>query len=101
MSNATDKLSQASRAMIAGTIIGGAASAARQWKGYQEETVETNEMVSNVVKDALKAGVAGGAATYVADKMAGRPALSMLTVLSTAAVGMYLMDQYAGKKNNE
>lgn len=101
MSNSTDKLSPASRAMIVGAIIGGTASAARQWKGHQARTIETNEMVSNVVKDSLKAGLAGGAATYVADKMAGRPLLSMLTVLSTGAVGMYMMDQYAGKNNDE
>ncbi len=87
--------------MIAGAIIGGTASAARQWKGHQENTIETNEMVATVVKDSLKAGLAGGAATYVADKMAGRPLLSMLTVVSTGAVGLYLMDQYTGKKNNE
>ncbi|PSW18029.1 hypothetical protein C9I98_18210 [Photobacterium sanctipauli] len=100
MTNSTNKLNPASRAMIAGAIIGGTASAASQWKSHQQGELETNQMVTKVTTDALKTGLASGAATYVADKMAGRPVLSMLTVLSTGAVGLYLMDQYAEKKKH-
>ncbi|MGF1731412.1 hypothetical protein [Photobacterium kasasachensis] len=101
MSNSSDKLNPASRAMLVGAILGGTASAANQWKAHQSGEIDTNQLVSTVAKDSLKTGLASGATTYIAEKMAGRPVLSMLTVLSAGAAGLYMMEQYAEKKQNE
>ncbi|MFT5879937.1 MAG: hypothetical protein ACI86X_001058 [Moritella sp.] len=101
MSNSTDKLNPANRAMLVSAILGGTASAANQWCSHQDGKLDTNQLVSQVVKDAAKAGLAGGAATHIAERMAGRPILSMLTLLSAGAAGLYLLDQCSGKDTNE
>ena len=93
MSNATNKLSTANRAMLVGTVVGGSASIAAQWQQYQSGEVETPELVGKVAKDAVKAGAVAGATTYAAEKMAGRPMLSLFTILSVGAAGLYLLDQ--------
>ncbi|GAL17471.1 hypothetical protein JCM19235_6020 [Vibrio maritimus] len=93
MSNATDKLSSANRAMLVGAIAGGGASIASQWKAHKAGEVETQELVSEATKNAVKTGAVAGATTYVAEKMAGRPVLSMLTILAVGAAGLYLLDQ--------
>ncbi len=100
MSNATNKLSTANRAMLVGAIAGGSASIAKQWQQHKTGQLETNTMVSNAAKDALKAGAIAGSTTYVAEQMAGRPALSLLTILSVGAAGLYLLDQ-TSEKNHE
>ena len=101
MSNSSDKLNPANRALLVSAILGGAASAASQWKAHQSGDIDTNQLVTRVAKDSLKAGLAGGAATYVAGKMSGRPVLSMLTLLSVGTAGLYLMEEYAEQKNDE
>lgn len=101
MSNATDKLSTASRAMLVGAIAGGTASIAKQWQQHQVGDIETNDLVANAAKGAVKAGVVSGATTYVAEKMAGRPALSMLTILSVGAASLYLFDQMTEDQNEQ
>ncbi|MEI6896916.1 MAG: hypothetical protein V5786_05415 [Psychromonas sp.] len=101
MSNATDKVSPASRAMLVGAIIGGTASVASQWKGRQTGEIETNQLICNVTKDSLKAGLVSGSVTYVAGKMAGRPLLSMLTLLSAGAASLYMMEHYRENKEHE
>ncbi len=100
MSNSTNKLSTANRAMLVGAIAGGSASVAKQWREHQNGDVETNQLVTNAATDAVKAGVVAGATTYVAEKMAGRPALSMLTILSVGAAGLYMLDQLS-ERNDE
>lgn len=101
MSNATDKLSTANRAMLVGAIAGGSASIAKQWSQHQSGDIDTNELVTSAAKDALKAGVVSGATTYVAEQMAGRPALSMLTILSVGAAGLYLFDQMTENQDEQ
>ncbi len=101
MSNSTNKLSTANRAMIVGAIAGGSASVAKQWHEHKSGDIEANELVTNAATDALKAGVVAGATTYVAEKMAGRPALSMLTILSVGAAGLYMLDQLTEDKNEQ
>ncbi|CAM4220492.1 hypothetical protein [Vibrio neonatus] len=99
MSNSTNRLSSANRAMLVGAIAGGGGTIIHQWNQYKDGSLSTNELVGNAAKTALKTGIASGATTYVAEKMAGRPALSMLTILSVGAAGLYLLDQSSGSKN--
>ncbi len=100
MSNSTDKLSSANRAMLVGAIAGGSASVARQWEAHSKGELDTAELVTTAAKTAVKTGAVAGATTYVAEKMAGRPVLSMLTILSVGAAGLYLLDQVT-ESNNE
>ena len=58
-------------------------------------------MAAEAAKDAIKAGAIAGSTTYVAEKMAGRPALSLLTILSVGAAGLYLLDQNLDKENEQ
>lgn len=101
MSNATNNLSSANRAMLVGAIAGGSATIAKQWKHHQDGSISTNQLVKDTTKTALKAGVISGATTYVAEQMAGRPALSMLTILSVGAAGLYLFDQATESKDEQ
>ncbi|SHO55092.1 magnetosome protein MamC [Vibrio quintilis] len=101
MSNIHDELSPASRAMLVGAIIGGAASVASQWKERQRGEISPNQFATSVTKDTLKAGAISGATTYVAGKMAGQPVLSMLTILAAGAAGVYMLEQNQEKKTNE
>ncbi|WP_260260473.1 hypothetical protein [Vibrio intestinalis] len=101
MSNGTDKLSAASRAMIVGAMAGGGASVVSNWHRHQQGDIDTNQMATQAAVSALKAGAVSGASTYVAEKMAGRPALSLLTILSVGAAGVYLMDQLSENKSDE
>ncbi|OLQ93104.1 hypothetical protein BIY22_01015 [Vibrio panuliri] len=101
MSNSSDKLSAASRAMIIGAMAGGSASVVSNWQRHQQGELATNEMVAQASISAVKAGVVSGASTYVAEKMAGRPVLSLLTILSVGAAGVYLMDQLSEEPKNE
>ncbi|KLV05102.1 hypothetical protein ABT56_12965 [Photobacterium aquae] len=101
MSNSSNQLHPASRAMLVGAIVGGTASAASQWQSHKKGDIDTNQMVASVARDSLKAGLVSGATTYVADKMAGRPILSMLTILSASAAGLYLLDNITDKTNHE
>lgn len=100
MSNSTDKLSSANRALVVGAIAGGCATIASQWKAHQSNVLNTNELVNKAALNAVKSGAIAGTTTYVAEKMAGRPVLSILTILSVGAAGLYLMDQ-ASESNNE
>ncbi|OBT15541.1 hypothetical protein A9264_12800 [Vibrio sp. UCD-FRSSP16_10] len=99
MSNSTNKLSSANRAMLVGAIAGGSTAVVTQWKQHQNGSLSTNELVVNAATTALKTGIASGATTYVAEKMSGRPVLSMLTLLSVGAAGLYLLDQSSGSNN--
>lgn len=101
MSNSANKLSSANRAMLVGAMAGGSATVATQWKEYKAGNIDTNEMVTNAAKSALKTAAIAGATTYVAEKMAGRPTLSMLTILSVGTAGLYLMDQASDSKDEQ
>ncbi|MGF1765340.1 hypothetical protein [Aliivibrio kagoshimensis] len=101
MGNATDTLSTASRALIVGMVAGSSATVVSQWKSHQRGEISTNELVSKTAINAAKSGAIAGATTYVAEQMAGRPALSMLTILSVGAAGLYLMDQTLDKENEQ
>ncbi len=101
MSNSANKLSSANRAMLVGAIAGGSATIASQWKEHKAGNIDTNEMATSAAKSALKTAAIAGATTYVAEKMAGRPALSMLTILSVGAAGLYLMEQVSESKDEQ
>lgn len=95
MNTINNTLTPASRAMLVGAMIGGAASIARQLK--QHKTLahsDTNMIIANVAKDTLKAGAISGATTYAADKMAGQPILSILTIVAASSAGLYMLDQH-------
>ncbi|AMO55107.1 hypothetical protein EZMO1_0891 [Endozoicomonas montiporae CL-33] len=94
-------LSTASRAMIAGAMVGGGASIARHWQAYKQGELESGVLVADAARSALQVGAVSGATNYVAEKMAGRPVLSMLTVLSAGAAGFYLLDQLLDNKHND
>ncbi|GAL02613.1 hypothetical protein JCM19237_5506 [Photobacterium aphoticum] len=87
--------------MLVGAILGGSASAATQWKAHQQGDIDTNQLVGKVARDSMKAGIVSGATTYVADKMAGRPVLSMLTILTAGAAGLYLYESMTEKEHHE
>ena len=101
MSNSSRELSPASRAMIASALLGGTASAAGQWSAYQRGELQVNELAAKTLKDAAKAGVAGGMATAVAGRMAGRPLLSLATVLCAGAASLYLIDELTDNSNEK
>lgn len=101
MSNMQNELSPASRAMLVGAMIGGAASIATQWKSRQAGELNSNEFVAQVAKDTVKGGAIGGATTYVAGKMAGQPVLSMMTILAAGAASVYMLEQTKGTESNE
>ncbi|WBA81900.1 hypothetical protein [Endozoicomonas sp. GU-1] len=101
MSNANKKLSTASRAMIAGAMVGGGASVISRWNTYKAGDVDTHELARGAVKAALQAGAVSGVTTYAAEKMAGRPVLSMLTLVAAGTAGLYLMDQLLDSKKHD
>ncbi|AZG36435.1 magnetosome protein MamC [Shewanella psychromarinicola] len=98
MSNSSDKLITSHRAMLIGAMAGGGASLANQWRDHQNGALETNDVVLNAAKSAIKAGAISGASTYIAEKMAGRPVLSLFTILSVGAASLYMMDQISEGK---
>lgn len=93
MSNSSEQMSTASRIMVANALLGGTASALNQWQHYQQGRTDVNQMTRKVLGDTIKAGVTGGIATAIAGKMAGRPVLSMLTLLTAGAATLYLIDE--------
>ncbi|WCE30844.1 hypothetical protein [Vibrio sp. SCSIO 43137] len=101
MSNIQNELSPASRAMLVGAMLGGAASVASQWKERQSGELSADQFVTNVAKDTVKAGAISGATTYVAGKMAGQPVLSLFTILAAGAAGVYMLDQANENKADE
>ncbi|SDI97683.1 hypothetical protein SAMN04488540_104134 [Ferrimonas sediminum] len=101
MSNGSNQLSPASRTMIASALLGGTASAVSQWSQYQSGELAVNDMTTKVLKDAAKAGLAGGVATAVAGQMAGRPVLSLATVLCAGAASLYLIDELMENRNEQ
>ncbi|QIZ76226.1 hypothetical protein [Ferrimonas lipolytica] len=101
MSNSSQQLSAAQRALIASALLGGGASAANQWGAYQRGEISINELTHKTVIDAAKAGLAGGVATKVATNMAGRPALSLATVLLGGAAALYLMDDLKDSNHDQ
>ncbi|MFD2176240.1 magnetosome protein MamC [Veronia pacifica] len=101
MSNSSNTLSPTSRALLIGAMAGGGASIAKNWKNHQQGQLSTNELVSKATSSALKTGALSGASTYVAGQMAGRPALSLMTIISAGVAGVYLMDQFSEKKNEQ
>ena len=94
MSNNRDELSSVSRALIAGALVGTTTSCIEQWRSYQNGEKSLNQTAAKVVSDATKAGLAVASAT------AGRPLLTMLTVISAGAAGLYLMDAMKNKEND-
>jgi len=101
MSNSRNQLCPASRATLVGAMVGGGAAIATQWKSYKEGELTGNYLAIHATKSAIQAAVISGVTTYVADKMAGRPALSLLTILSVGAAALYLADQLSGKDRYE
>ena len=101
MSNSTNQFCPASRAMLVGAMVGGGASIVTQWKAYKEGDIAVNDVVTKAAKSAVQAAAIGGVTTYVAEKIAGRSALSLMTILAAGAASLYLIDQYSGKKNHE
>lgn len=91
----------ASRALLVGAMLGGAASIATQWKKHQTGEIKTEQLVSTAAKDAVKAAVIGGATTYVAEKMSGQPILSLATILAAGTAGLYLLEQHRENNSNE
>ena len=100
MSNNRDELSSVSRALIAGTLVGTTTSCIEQWRSYQNGEKSLNQTAAKVVSDATKAGLVSGAVMAVASATAGRPLLTMLTVISAGAAGLYLMDAMKNKEND-
>ncbi|WP_298444964.1 hypothetical protein [uncultured Ferrimonas sp.] len=101
MSNSNSSLSAAQRTLIASALLGGTASVASQWRAYQRGEVDINQLTHNTLRDAAKAGLAGGAATAIGTQMAGRPVLSLATVLLGGAAALYLMDEMKDTQHDQ
>ncbi|PWC11118.1 hypothetical protein B4923_14585 [Brenneria roseae subsp. americana] len=97
MSNNRDSLSPVSRAVIAGALVGTTASCVEQWRRYQNGEKTLHQTAATVMCDAAKGGMVGGVVMAVANATAGRPALTLLTLLSAGAAGIYLMDAISKK----
>lgn len=83
--------------MIAGALVGGVASGVENWRRLKAGEQDIAQTARKTVVDAAKAGALSGAAMYVADASAGRPVLTMLTTLTAAAAGLYLLDSLQRK----
>ncbi|MBR9728805.1 hypothetical protein ACFOD0_10035 [Shewanella intestini] len=101
MSNASNQLSPTNRALLVGAMVGGGASIATQWSSYKQGDINADAMAAKATKSAIQAAAIGGLTTFVAGKMAGRPALSLMTILAAGAAGLYLVDQFSGKNRYE
>ncbi|KAA8998094.1 hypothetical protein FJU30_16890 [Affinibrenneria salicis] len=101
MSNSGDRLHPASRALIAGAILGGVASGVQQWQRYRQGEQSLEDAACRTAGDAARAGLLSGGAMAVAEATAGRPLLTMLTVLSAGAAGLYLMDTLTRSSHEE
>ncbi|BDH44803.1 hypothetical protein TUM12370_08470 [Salmonella enterica subsp. enterica serovar Choleraesuis] len=101
MSNNRDELSPVSRAIIAGALVGTTTSCIEQWRSYQNNEKTLNQTAVKVASDAAKAGLVSGAVMAVANATAGRPLLTMLTVISAGAAGLYLMDAIKNKEQEQ
>ncbi|AWH89446.1 hypothetical protein [Limnobaculum parvum] len=101
MSNNSDRINPASRALIAGALVGATASGVEQWRQYQRGEKTLEQATSKVLIDATKAGLVSGAAMTVANATAGRPVLTLLTLLSAGAAGLYLLDSINKRGTDE
>ncbi|ATA23062.1 hypothetical protein BIY26_10460 [Brenneria goodwinii] len=101
MSNNRDSLSPVSRAVIAGALVGTTASCVEQWRRYQNGEKTLHQTAAAVACDAAKGGLVGGAVMAVANATAGRPVLTLLTLLSAGAAGIYLMDAIGKKEADD
>jgi hypothetical protein len=97
MANSSNTFNSASRAMLVGALFGGGASVASQWKAHQNKKLSTEQLCTQLAKDSLRAGLLAGGATYISGNMAGRPVLSMATILVSATASIYLMEQVKEK----
>ena len=89
------ELAPASRAMLVGAMLGGAASAAAHLKARNLGEHDDSNLITQVVKDTAKAAAISGVTTLVASKMSGQPVLSMLTIVSAGVAGIYFLDHYS------
>lgn len=103
MSNKTTQVNIYSRAAIAGALVGVGASTVENWQDYKNGELTVNDMTTQVIKNAVKGAVVGGATMMVSDATAGRPVLTLVTVLAAATAGLYILDSIKGKEhgNNE
>lgn len=99
MSNSNSQMSPASRAMIAGVLVGGTASGIKNWQEYCQGEKTFNQTLNKVMSDAVKAGLVSGTTMAVANATAGRPVLTLFTLLSAGAAGLYLLDSI--KRGND
>ncbi|WP_028115388.1 hypothetical protein [Ferrimonas senticii] len=99
MSNSSHELNTATRTMIASALLGGTASVACQWQQYQSGEIDVAELTKKALIDASKAGAAGGVASAMGGVMAGRPALSVATLLLGGAAALYLIDDVKEKQH--
>ncbi|GAA4893812.1 hypothetical protein [Ferrimonas pelagia] len=100
MSNSRDQLSPANRALIAGTLLGGGTSALRHWQRYQQGEINAEQYRALLLRAAATTGLASGSATFIAQRMAGRPVLSFATLIAAGAAGTYLYQDLV-RVNNE
>ncbi|WP_028766426.1 magnetosome protein MamC [Shewanella fidelis] len=101
MSNSSNLLCPASRASLVGAMVGGGAAVATRWQSYKEGELAINELVWHSTKSALQAAAISGITTYAAEKMAGRSALSLMTILAAGAASLYLVDQLSERNPHE
>ena len=90
----------ASRAMLVGAMLGGVASGASHIQAKKSGLETNDDFLSKVLKDTIKAGAVSGVTTLIATKMSGQPVLSMLTLASVGAAGLYFLDQHMDDKND-
>lgn len=90
-----------SRALLVGAMAGAGTALVNQKKALQQGQVANQMMVLDMAKMAVKTAAISGASTYAAEKMADKPGLSLLTILSVGAAGIYLLDHYLDTKNEK
>lgn len=96
-----EDLNYASRAMLAGAMIGGAASIANQWQASQQGSITADAYMKKVATDTLKAGVVSAVSTYTAGKMVGQPVLSLATILAVGVAGACLLSNQSQGNEDE
>ena len=98
MNVVNDEFIPASRAMLVGAMLGGAASATAHLQARKSGLPSDQDDVAHIIKDTVKAGAVSGLTTLVASKMSRQPALSMLTIISAGVAGIYFLDHLAEER---
>lgn len=86
---------------IAGALVGGALSAAKNMRDCKNQTITKEQAVGNVVRDAAGSGLATAAGVFAVGAVGCTGWGALLIAAGATAGAKYFMDGFGGKKKNE